>query len=96
MAVTPATPTNTPLKKTTQKTQEAVPKTDRKRKTKTHHHHASRNIDGWFPRSRTMMMHGLALLSLHNSVVHSQANLNNIYFDHININTYDYLENKIT
>ena len=42
------------------------------------------------------MMHGLALLSLHKSVVHSQANLNNIYFDHININTYNYLENKIT
>ena len=41
-------------------------------------------------------MHSLALLPLHNPVVHSQANLNNIYFDHININTYDYLENKIT
>ena len=43
-----------------------------------------------------MTMHGLALLSLHNPVVHSQANLNNIYFDRMNINTYDYLENKIT
>ena len=43
--------------------------------------------------SRTMTSHGFALLSLLN--VHSQANLNNIYFDHININTYDYLENEL-
>ena len=54
---------------------------------------ASRNIDGRFPRSWTMTSHGFALLSLLN--VHSQANLNNIYFDHINIIMYDISRIKI-
>ena len=39
--------------------------------------------------SRTMTSHGSALLSL--PYVHSQANLNNTYFDHTNIILYDVL-----
>ena len=60
---------------------------------RTPHLQVNRNICKRFPRSWTMTSHGSALLSL--LYVHSQlANLNNIYFDHINHHYVRYFENN--